>query len=421
MRDSRFYIFFEDVFIRLRHLRFPHIRNFAVHLVTATLGAVMLASAFILADMYFDIIPDQTEPPATLQPVIPEQSTTQPPDTEPQITETEPSTSALPVFDPGERADCILKETEDAGQEYIDSLIFLGDSRTYGLKAYKMLSGGKSTEQVWVPDSGTLQVCDAYSTYISLPDGSDVKLKELLETKKPKILVISLGINYVNYAKAQRTDEEDFKFWYSKLLDTVIAASPETTVIIQSIYPINETVYKTYDNATLIERNDWLLDLAYDYGMYYLNTAEALADDDGNLNLKYQNGDGCHPGYEGYSEILKYIRTHALPGFAAETTDTTDVSSSSTQDVSVTPPVTENAEGTDIVTAPAETISPSPVDPPSPPAENTVTKETEVSYDDSFETTSAVTQDDCTDETTQSTDTETSQADTVDVTFENIE
>ena len=36
----------------------------------------------------------------------------------------------------------VLGETEDAGSEYIDKLVFIGDSTTYGLKAYGMLSGG---------------------------------------------------------------------------------------------------------------------------------------------------------------------------------------------------------------------------------------------------------------------------------------
>lgn len=45
-----------------------------------------------------------------------------------------------------------LGETADAGDEYISKMVFIGDSTTYGLKAYEVLDGS----QVWTPSSGTL-------------------------------------------------------------------------------------------------------------------------------------------------------------------------------------------------------------------------------------------------------------------------
>ncbi len=405
-------------------MRIPRIRHAAVYIAIFLLSATAMASAFILADMYLGVLPDtpvtettpipETTPPAT-------ETTTPAPETTPTVSET--TRKPLPVFEPGERAECILGETEDAGQEYIDSLIFLGDSRTYGLKAYKMLSGGLETEQVWVPDSGTLQVCDAYTTYIRLADGTDIKLKELLELKKPAVLVISLGINYVNYAKASRPDEDDFKFWYKKLLDTVIKASPDTTIIIQSIFPINEDVYKTYDNATLIERNDWLLDLAYEYGLYYLNTAESLADEYGNLYMKYQNGDGCHPGQAGYTAILNYIRTHALPGYAETITSEVTSDEVSTPEETTPPEATSEipevtSEIPEVTSDPAVTISPE-IEPPLAPgtsAQEGVTPDVETT-DTSAASSEALTEESTTQNETSQDSTDTTSDDT-DTTFE---
>lgn len=393
-------MFFKDMFSKLRRMRIHRIRHAAVYLAIFLLSATAMASAFILADMYLGALPNTHETTTTsakqTTPPPPETTTPAPETTTPEATET--TRKPLPVFEPGERAECILGETEDAGQEYIDSLIFLGDSRTYGLKAYKMLSGGIDTEQVWVPDSGTLQVCDAYNTYIRLADGTDMKLKELLELKKPPFLVISLGINYVNYAKASRPDEDDFKYWYKKLLDTVIKASPDTTIIVQSIFPVNEEVYKTYDNATLIERNDWLLDLAYEYGLYYLNTAEALADEYGNLYMKYQNGDGCHPGHAGYTAILNYIRTHALPGYAEETTSEVTTTETSTPIETTSPEATSEipeitSDLPEVTSDPAVTITPE-IDPPLAP-ETSSAEETTPDFEtsqDSTDTTNDVTE-----------------------------
>ena len=63
----------------------------------------------------------------------------------------------------------VLGETEDAGQEYIDKLVFLGDSTTYGLKAYEVLTGGKNTAQVWTPASGTLTLYNYATATIVFP------------------------------------------------------------------------------------------------------------------------------------------------------------------------------------------------------------------------------------------------------------
>ena len=63
----------------------------------------------------------------------------------------------------------LLPETEDAGQEYIDKLTFLGDSTTYGLKFYEVLTGGKNTTQVWTPANGTLTLYNYAKATIVFP------------------------------------------------------------------------------------------------------------------------------------------------------------------------------------------------------------------------------------------------------------
>ena len=51
-----------------------------------------------------------------------------------------------------------LPQSEDMGQEYIDSFVFIGESTTYHLKSRGVLSGGTNTDQVWGPKSGTLML-----------------------------------------------------------------------------------------------------------------------------------------------------------------------------------------------------------------------------------------------------------------------
>ena len=63
-------------------------------------------------------------------------------------------------------------------------------------------------------------------------------------------------------------------------------------------------------NASIQTINSWTEELAAECGLAYLNTSEALTDENGRLRLEYQIGDGHHLTSEAYEKILYYIRTH---------------------------------------------------------------------------------------------------------------
>ena len=129
--------------------------------------------------------------------------------------------------------DTVLAETADAGQAYIDKLVFLGDSTTYGLRAYKMLAGGKDTTQVWTPKIGTLTLSQASFATIVYPEtDEELTIADAVAKKKPEYLVITLGVNGVAFMK-----EDYFKSEYKKIIDSVQTASPDTKIICQSIFP----------------------------------------------------------------------------------------------------------------------------------------------------------------------------------------
>ena len=148
--------------------------------------------------------------------------------------------------------DTVLTETADAGQAYIDKIVFLGDSTTYGLRAYKMLAGGKDTTQVWTPKTGTLTLSQASFATIVYPEtDEELTIADAVAKKKPEYLVITLGVNGVAFMK-----EDYFKSEYKKIIDSVQTASPDTKIICQSIFP----VAKSY--ARLDSINNDLIDAA---------------------------------------------------------------------------------------------------------------------------------------------------------------
>lgn len=222
----------------------------------------------------------------------------------------EPSGEPQVSDDPGKNDGVELTETADAGQSYIDKLIFIGDSTTYGLKAYSMLSGGTETTQVWTPTSGTLALFNqSWATILYPETGEEIPITDAVSRAQPEYVVLTIGANGV-----AMMDEAQFKADYTDLVNRILSVSPNTKVICNSIYPV-ESIYEAKDNginnARIDAANVWVKEVAEATGTRYLNTASVLKGDDGCLVPEYGNGDGIHLCPTGFERVLNYIRTHA--------------------------------------------------------------------------------------------------------------
>ena len=175
-------------------------------------------------------------------------------------------TAAEPREDSQEsRPSALLRKTEDMGQSYLDSFVFLGESTTYHLKNRGVLTGGKETKQVWGPDGGTVNLdADIGSLQIRYPEtGELLPLSEALKRKKPKRLLLCFGLNGAP-AKLKR-GKESFKSCYRVLLDAVKKASPDTRIILQSAFPVAENMDMSAYSLTLDGLND-AIGVLFEYG-----------------------------------------------------------------------------------------------------------------------------------------------------------
>ena len=202
----------------------------------------------------------------------------------------------------------ILSETEDMGQSYIDSMIFVGDSNTAHLRSFGVLTGGKETKQVWSTRSQTISLdSQITSKKIVYPEtDEEMTIAQAASLKKPQYLVISLGTNGLSYL-----DKDQFIYCYKKLLTAIKEASPGTKIIVQSIYPVTSW-YTSISNAQIDEANRWLVELAKEEGVRYIDTASVLKDQNGAMKDTYNSyhNDGYHINADAYEAILHYIRTH---------------------------------------------------------------------------------------------------------------
>ena len=210
----------------------------------------------------------------------------------------------------GQTGSARLGLTEDAGRDYLNRIVFLGDSTTYGIGYYYRQGYTElcPPSQVWTPASGTLTLSYYSIATVVYPETQEeLPIAEAVARAKPDILFITLGVNGISFM-----DEEWFIRDYTALVRMVQEASPETKIILNSIYPVADSYayQKDINNQKINAANGWIERIAADTGCRFLYSWEALAVN-GKLPERSQNGDGLHLNGEAFTTVMQYIRTHA--------------------------------------------------------------------------------------------------------------
>lgn len=234
-----------------------------------------------------------------------------PPAAEPE-TETDTSADTEASTEP---AQVLLEETADAGMAYIDRMIFVGESTTAHLRARGVLSDGVDTNQVWLDETGTKRLSSAITSELIIYPETDehLTIAEACALAKPEYIVLSFGLNGLqNFIENKASYVNN----YRKLIRAIQAASPETKIILQTVYPICDVgnFAEPLDelNANILTVSSWLPEIAASFeNVRVADTASVLRGDDNALLSSYDNGDGQHLTASAYEEILAYLRTHA--------------------------------------------------------------------------------------------------------------
>ena len=193
-----------------------------------------------------------------------------------------------------------------------DRLLFLGESTTAHLRSRGVLAGGTSTTQVLANESGTLMLsARLLSTRVIEPlSRRSLTIPEAIAARKPEFLVLSFGLNGISTFSAH---PQRYTGLYADLIEVVREASPNTTVVLQTIYPVakDQTEWK-YDqspgeiNLEIAKLNALLPSLAKQTGAILVDTASVLPDADGYLRTDY-SADGIHLTRLGYRKVLDYL------------------------------------------------------------------------------------------------------------------
>ena len=190
---------------------------------------------------------------------------------------------------------------------FLSRIVFLGDSTT----AHMASRAKVSPVQVWATRSRYLNLSPRVTDEkIILPEtGDEMTIAAAAASAKPAYLVITLGIDYGVYY--YRNDSRKFAFYYEKLLDAIQDASPETRVILQSIFPVGRES-KVISNEMVDNANRIVKSIAEARGLFYLDANTHLKDSEGYLASEFcSSADGIHLTAAAYGVILDNLLAHA--------------------------------------------------------------------------------------------------------------
>lgn len=211
------------------------------------------------------------------------------------------------TIDQGEFSATVLPETEDAGQEYIDTTLFLGDSNT--ARMYRMFdycSYDNAIGSVGM-SARSLQkyACVKFSGY-----GSYVTMPQAVALMQPRRVIVTFGTNDLdpNYSAASFVES------YRAGLQAIADAYPAADIIVNAIPPLG----RSHSNASLTqsqvdEYNKAIVEMCDANGWKFLNSAEVLKDAaTGYAKEGYvESSDGIHLTRAAMDALFTYIRTHS--------------------------------------------------------------------------------------------------------------
>ena len=198
----------------------------------------------------------------------------------------------------------LLTETADAGTDYLNDTLFLGDSNT--VRLYN--NGLISLQQFCAKEGIGTQVALSEGIVTFKRDSNHYTIPQAVAMMKPRRVVMTFGTNDTGM------EVPDFIAHYTALIQAIQQSYPYTDIIVNTVPPVpaDHSNYPHMDQAKIDDFNMALLDLCEQLGVRFLNSAEALKGSDGYGIADYYTSGDIHLKSAGLKAVLNYLRTHAL-------------------------------------------------------------------------------------------------------------
>lgn len=198
----------------------------------------------------------------------------------------------------------LLTETADAGTDYLNDTLFLGDSNT--VRLYN--NGLISLQQFCAKEGIGTQVALNEGIVTFKKDSNHYTIPQAVAMMKPRRVVMTFGTNDTGM------EVSDFIAHYTALIQAIQQSYPYTDIIVNTVPPVpaDHSNYPHMDQAKIDDFNMALLGMCEQLGVRFLNSAEALKGSDGYGIADYYTSGDIHLKSAGLKAVLNYLRTHAL-------------------------------------------------------------------------------------------------------------
>lgn len=185
--------------------------------------------------------------------------------------------------------------------------LFIGDSRTVGLRDYGKVSDATFFCAVSLSSNNLLTKAIDVSGYGS------IKLADLLTKKQFKTAYIMLGINEIGGTLSGIAQK------YQRIIDTIHEKQPDTLVIVQSTLHVTKTRHNNelakggyFNNNRINDLNTHLAGLANGTTVRYLDMNPMFDDEYGCMMAEAAASDGVHIKAKYYLLWRQYLDEHRL-------------------------------------------------------------------------------------------------------------
>lgn len=191
------------------------------------------------------------------------------------------------------------KPSKDLTPVSLNDTLFVGDSRTVGIREYSGLKGADFFCSVG------MNVFDVTGESLSVDGVGNVTLSQLLSKKQYSKVYIMLGINEVGYPHSSVVDK------YSKVLDLIKEKQPNASIIIEANLHVSKSRSdsdKVVNNASINDLNTKLSALADGSKVFYIDANTIFDDASGSLSSD-MTSDGTHLYAKYYPTWVEWIST----------------------------------------------------------------------------------------------------------------
>lgn len=183
-------------------------------------------------------------------------------------------------------------------ESYFDDALFIGDSRTVGLRDYSNIS-----------EHGDFMCATALTVHKIFDSdiGDSGNIEDALQNKEYAKIYLSVGINELG-----RGTTEDFTEAYRSVVNKLQESEPGAIIILQAVMKVSKEKSEgdtIYNNSNIEARNRAIATLADNQQVFYIDVNEVMCDEEGNLHAGYSH-DGVHLLGSYNEEYKQFLLAH---------------------------------------------------------------------------------------------------------------